>query len=60
MPEKSTIEVSQKTACALKRQLREDLCIPITTVIGFLASVETDMIIQSENYKIQVSYLYDP
>ena len=47
MQENSNIEVSQITACALTRQLCEDLCITVTTSIGFLASVETDMVIQS-------------
>ena len=47
MPENSNIEVSQTTACALKRQLCEDLCITVTTFLGFLASVETDIVIQS-------------
>ena len=47
MQENSNIEVSQTTACALTRQLCEDLCITVTKFIGFLASVETDMVIQS-------------
>ena len=46
MPENSNIQVSQTTACALKRQRYEDLSITVT-FIGFLASVETDMVIQS-------------
>ena len=47
MPENSNIEVSQTIACALKRQLCEDLRITVTTFIGFLASLEMDMVIQS-------------
>jgi hypothetical protein len=47
MPEHSNIEVSQTSACALNGQLCEDLCITVTTFIGFLAGVETDMVIQS-------------
>ena len=46
MPENSNIQVSQTTACALKR-CYEDLSITVTTFIGFIASVETDMVIQS-------------
>ena len=47
MPENSNIQVSQTTACALKRQRYEDLSITVTTFIGFLASVETDMSLQT-------------
>ena len=47
MTENSNIQVSQTTACALKRQRYEDLSITVTTFIGFLANVETDMVIQS-------------
>ena len=57
MLENSDIEVSQTTACALKRLLSEDLYISVTV---FIAGVETDIIIQSKlckNKKIHVSYL---
>ena len=43
MPENSDIEVSQTTASDLK----ENLCITVITFIGFLATVETDMVILS-------------
>jgi len=42
MTENSNIEVKKTRAYASKRQFYEDLCITVTTLIGFLASVETN------------------